>query len=134
MVAYPASETGEFETTLLHAHDDSLDCPELHGIRSPAEVLAGYRDCAPDTSRWYLARVGDAPVGVLILGPGELHFVGVLPEWRGQGVGRALVEEALARDPQLSLIVDARNIPAIRLYRSVGFEVAGSRDVFLRFR
>ena len=47
-----------FYATLLRCHDDSLDCPELHGVRTPDEVLAGYRDCAPDPASWWLARRG----------------------------------------------------------------------------
>jgi ribosomal protein S18 acetylase RimI-like enzyme len=133
-VPYPACDPAEFDRTLLRAHDDSLDCPELHGVRSPDEVLAGYRDCAPDRSRWWLARLGAEPVGVLVLGPGDLSFVGVLPEHRGHGIGRALVEAAVSWHPDLSLIVDDRNIPAIALYRSLGFEAVGSRDVFICLR
>jgi GNAT superfamily N-acetyltransferase len=133
-VAYPDADPAEFERTLLRAHDDSLDCPELHGVRSPDEVLAGYHDCAPDLSAWWLARLDDEPAGVLVLGPGDLTFVGVVPERRGQGIGRALVEAAVSWRPDLSLIVDDRNVPAIRLYQSVEFDPVGSRDVFVWVR
>jgi ribosomal protein S18 acetylase RimI-like enzyme len=134
LVPYANTDPADFERTLLRAHDDSLDCPELHGVRTPDEVLAGYRDCAPDLSGWWLARVGDESVGAVILGPGELSFVGVVPERRGQGIGRALVEAAVSWHAELSLIVDERNAPAIALYRSLGFQTVGSRDVYLLLR
>jgi ribosomal protein S18 acetylase RimI-like enzyme len=128
LVPYPDCDPAEFLQILMRSHDDSLDCPELHGARTPEEVLAGYRDCAPDPARWWLARDGADPVGVLILGADELSFVGVVPDRRGRGVGRALVEAAGSVG---SVTVDSRNAPAVQLYRSVGFAVAGARDVYL---
>jgi ribosomal protein S18 acetylase RimI-like enzyme len=134
LVPYPTCDPAEFARTLFRAHDDSLDCPELHGVRSPDEVLAGYRDCAPDPSCWWLALVGNEPVGVLVLGSGELTFVGVVPERRGQRIGRALVQAAVSWQSELSLTVDERNSRAIALYQSLAFEAVGSRDVFVWLR
>ena len=52
--------------------------------------------------------------------------IGVETAWRGRGVGRALLEALMASaraegHRALSLSVDARNAPALALYRSVGF-------------
>lgn len=53
--------------------------------------------------------------------------------WRGQGVGAALMGEAIAWAKQTGIVsrielqVYARNEPAIRLYRKFGFEVEGRR-------
>lgn len=49
---------------------------------------------------------------------------------RSQGIGRALLTALVERaredgHPSLSLSVDARNAPALALYRSVGFETVG---------
>ena len=55
----------------------------------------------------------------------------VAPESRGQGVGKALLLEALAlarsidQLQQVNLSVNAANLPAIRLYESVGFKEFG---------
>jgi ribosomal protein S18 acetylase RimI-like enzyme len=55
----------------------------------------------------------------------------VAPEARGHGVGRALMETALARArewpglQQIHLAVTTVNEPARRLYRALGFEVYG---------
>ena len=130
----PFSEVAEveFQRTLMKANDDSLDCPELTGTRTTSEVLAGYREAASDQSRWWLARLAGESVGVLILGDNELCFVGVVPKHRVRGVGRALMEAACGFAVDLNLIVDVRNDPAVRLYRSFGFEIVGAREVFLK--
>jgi len=58
--------------------------------------------------------------------------LGLLPEWRGRGVGRRLIERTLdaARAFPLSrveLAVRADNEGAIALYRRVGFAEEGRR-------
>jgi mycothiol synthase len=131
LIAYPDVDPGEFLRVLVRCHEDSLDCPELNDLRTPDELLAGYRDCAPEIAQWWLARRDGTSVGVLVLGAGELAFIGVTPEQRGFGFGRELVRFACGFSMPLSLIVDARNTPAIQLYSSVGFETVGSREVYL---
>jgi len=131
LVPYAACDSADFERVLMRAHDDSLDCPELHGMRTSVEVLEGYRDCAPDPARWWLARRHGEGIGVLLLSAVDLIFVGVVPDKREKGIGRTLVEAACAIAPVLNVTVDVRNIPAVQLYQSVGFEATGARDVFI---
>lgn len=45
----------------------------------------------------------------------------VIPEWRGRGVGSALLQAMLGRHPSMSLSVDDDNVGAISLYRRLGF-------------
>jgi ribosomal protein S18 acetylase RimI-like enzyme len=104
----------------------------MQNLRTADDVVAGYRDCAPDTGQWWLAEVNGEPAGVLILADSELVFVGVVPQRRGDGIGRALVATACEKSSELSLVVDVRNTPAVQLYLSVGFEVVGAREVFLK--
>lgn len=52
--------------------------------------------------------------------------IGVATPWRARGVGRALLEALIATaradgHRALSLSVDARNVPALALYRAAGF-------------
>jgi ribosomal protein S18 acetylase RimI-like enzyme len=59
-------------------------------------------------------------------GKGSIQNVGVIPAYRGQGLGRALVGRALMgfREQgveKVYLEVTAENIAAVRLYRSMGF-------------
>jgi ribosomal protein S18 acetylase RimI-like enzyme len=65
--------------------------------------------------------------GVKDQGPiGAIQNVGVIPSYRGRGLGRALVRRALAGFCQAGLHrayleVTAENAAAVRLYRDVGF-------------
>lgn len=59
-------------------------------------------------------------------GHGAIQNVGVLPEFRGRGLGRALMLRALAGfaacgAKRASLEVTAQNRPAMRMYRELGF-------------
>jgi [ribosomal protein S18]-alanine N-acetyltransferase len=65
----------------------------------------------------------------------ELGNVAVTAEARGQGVGRALVEEAIVRTGargarELFLEVRESNEVAQRLYESMGFEAVGRRRAY----
>ncbi|MDQ7039281.1 MAG: ribosomal protein S18-alanine N-acetyltransferase [Aquificota bacterium] len=70
----------------------------------------------------------------LIKGEAFLMTLAVAPEWRGKGVGkwflRKIVERLKGKAEVVSLDVRKSNIPAIRLYRSLGFKVVRER---LRF-
>jgi GNAT superfamily N-acetyltransferase len=59
-------------------------------------------------------------------GHGGVQNVGVVPEYRGRGIGRALLLKALAGFAAAGvrrayLEVTARNEPAVRMYRDLGF-------------
>ncbi len=139
----PAAEpTAAFADTLMATYDGTLDCPELNGDRTAAEVLAGHRAAAADPPDWSLASAGAEPVGVVLLGPGprpgvaELSYLGLVRSARGKGLGRELLRFALARAAAsaagwLTLSVDVRNAPALRLYRGHGFREYDLQDVFL---
>ena len=80
-----------------------------------------------------VARTGDEVVGYCIAGRCEsphdrvwILGVAVLPSHRGEGIGRALVAESLARirttvAREVRLTVDAGNARARRLYEGLGF-------------
>ena len=60
---------------------------------------------------------------------GSIQNVGVVPEHRGLGLGRALVLQALAGFraaglKRVYLEVTAQNVRAVRLYRALGFRLA----------
>jgi ribosomal protein S18 acetylase RimI-like enzyme len=67
---------------------------------------------------------GDARHGDSV---GWVATIGVLPEYRGRGIGTALLvacEQAL-NTPNVRLCVRASNETAIRLYRQTGYEQVG---------
>jgi [ribosomal protein S18]-alanine N-acetyltransferase len=68
----------------------------------------------------------------LLLDEGHIMNVAVDPDLRGCGVGRMLVQRVLDDCRQagasfVSLEVRESNLPAISLYRKMGFEVVGKR-------
>jgi ribosomal protein S18 acetylase RimI-like enzyme len=61
----------------------------------------------------------------------------VKQDWRGKGVGRALLTDAIAWAPsagikRIELYVYVRNAPAIALYEKFGFAIEGRRKAFIR--
>lgn len=64
-----------------------------------------------------------------------VESVAVLPEWRGRGVGRRMMAEALAQAHRagrrrVGLYVVEGNERALRLYRSLGFRVEYGRTLW----
>jgi ribosomal protein S18 acetylase RimI-like enzyme len=131
-----------FAETVVQSYAASQDFPEINGARTIEEAVAGHQVAGFDPQRWWLARAGGAPVGVLLINPTlegdgwEVAYVGVVPEARRRGFGRELMGKALfeakaAGQPHVTLSVDARNRPARALYHHLGFEPLEVREVFL---
>nr|AEH26475.1 hypothetical protein [uncultured Acidobacteria bacterium A2] len=132
-----------FHETLLRTYEGTRDFPEVNGVRTIEEVIAGHMaQGIHDPQLWWLARHAGDAVGVLLLtempdgGEFDVIYVGVVPEARGRGFGlemtlKAIYETRLAEQRQLTLSVDARNQPARKLYEKVGFERHEQREVFL---
>lgn len=87
----------------------------------------------------YLAETEGRIVGKVHLqlssGTGSIYGLGVLPENRGQGYGRAILMQAVhqlkamqARDIMLQVAVENAN--ALRLYQSCGFEETSTMDYY----
>jgi mycothiol synthase len=132
-----------FQEVLARTYVDSLDCPEINGLRSMDEVIAGHQAQGRHDPRfWWLASADGRPIGVAITtelpetGDWDLSYLGIVPEARRQGFGReillhVLVEARAAGVSSLSLCVDGRNEPAWQLYQSIGFQLFDRREVFL---
>lgn len=70
-------------------------------------------------------------------GPGEYYLdtLAVLPSYRGRGIGRALIQDAIKRGidmgyEKITLVVDANMPKLISLYTLLGFTLADHRHVF----
>ena len=76
----------------------------------------GLMDCC------YLARMTGRVIGAACVNPyvNELHYVAVLPEWRRRGIGRRLVELALAE-------LVRRGSDHVRIEASLAMADAGGR-------
>jgi mycothiol synthase len=138
-----ACET-EFRALLQATYACSLDMPELEGVRSLDDIIEGHRSTGrfvPD--RWRLGQVpGEPNMAVVLLlsevperDVWEIVYLGLTVSARGRGLGLAAIAHALdlARShvSRLELAVDARNLPALRLYESAGFVSFDRRSVHL---
>jgi len=141
-------EAGEdaFRKTLGATYAGSLDMPELEGVRSLDDVMAGHRSAGRFVPElWRLGTIPDRPdpVAVLMLSPvpdreaWEIVYLGLAPEARGRGLGAEVLAHArdLAienrRVSTLELAADARNAPALKLYQAAGFVPHDRRRVHL---
>jgi ribosomal protein S18 acetylase RimI-like enzyme len=130
----------KFARTIERTYEGSLDCPAMAGLRTAQDALATHRATGVfRAGAWHLALEGGEAVGVVLAseveGRGDLVYLGVVPEARGHGVGRALLVQAI-RDtarmglPALTVAVDTENGPAWRLYARAGFKEVRRRLVF----
>lgn len=108
-------------------------------VEEEREILA--KAAAAPNSVFLLAEEGEDIVGEINCRGGTRQAtrhavtlgISVRQEWRGQGIGEALMAAVIAWAKQTGLVsrielqVYARNEPAIRLYRKFGFEVEGRR-------
>ncbi len=131
---------------LLRTYEGSLDCPALNGLRSATDVIQGYREqgnFAPE--RWFFVQQKEHDVGALLLtayedtGNWEIVYMGLLPEARGVGWGREVLEYAmwqagLGGAERLVLAVDQANLFASAMYEQAGFTVWDQRIVYARLR
>lgn len=141
--AWSGTTSHEQTQVLLETHAGTLDCPELNGVRTPAEVVAGFvPGSAENCPWWYSLHTGARMIGVLLFDQGpqrsilELSYLGLIPAARGRGLGRAALAlatriAASSGYQALSISVDVRNEPALRLYRRDGFVETDRRDVYL---
>lgn len=90
-------------------------------------------------TKFFVAQKGEKVLGYIgiscILDEGYITNVAVFPEYRRQGVGKALLERvfSLARDEGLSFVsleVRESNTPAITLYENLSFKQEGKRKNF----
>ena len=141
--SYREADPGLFCATLEKTYEGTLDCPELNGIRTTEEIIAGHiSQGRHDPERWWLAFDGAAPVAVLLLAEipewhgWDLSYLGVVPEARRRGFAQTLALKALwecrqAGQSKMTLSVDRRNLPAQLLYEKLGFIAYDHRDVYL---
>jgi GNAT superfamily N-acetyltransferase len=143
---YTPARHASFSRIVERTYVGTLDCPILARIRGGDESLEAHRATGQFVpNAWRIYRENDHDVGVLILAEHperdtwEVAYLGVVPDARGRGLGRAILHDALtlARESGRSTIeiaVDSANTPALRLYRSLGFTDVRCFAVHLRVR
>lgn len=126
-------------STLFATYEETLDCPELNGIRQPKDVLSEYYSMSYLPQKWWILFRRREPIGVLLLSPGaksscELSYFGLVSTARRQGLGQRLFRFALAEAQRLgsevTLSMDERNAPARQLYLQAGFQLQQMRRIY----
>lgn len=146
-VTYDGERNHERFAALLEAtYAGSLDCPELNGVRTADEALAGHRGTGRfDPRLWTLYHAAGQDAGLMLvvehpaLRAREIVYMGVAPEARGRGVGSAMLVDALqaaraAGCETILLGVDVRNHVACALYERQGFVELCRRVIHFRVR
>ena len=142
-VRYSVQSQAEFAAVVLATYENSLDCPELTGLRPIEDILASHRASGQfDPALWDLARINGETAGCLLLSRVaqapmvEIVYMGVVAAHRRRGVGKLLLRRALDQcraiaARRLSVVVDNRNDPARQLYERFAFTPVARRDAYL---
>jgi len=147
----PASTLGpeeRLDSALILAMEasyiETLDCPELCGIREGRDVLASHRATGVfDPALWWLVIEAGSPCGCMLISrcpdarSAELVYLGLAPRLRGRGIGSRLLAMGIERSrgpglDEMTCAVDARNAPAIGLYERFGFRSFARRTAFVK--
>lgn len=129
---------GNVDDVLVAAMDasyiDTLDCPELCGLRSTCDILTSHKATGiHDQSLWWIVTYNDEPHGCALFSPCpdqrsfELVYLGLSPALRGKGLGLRLMRHGIGECSKINntwsmaCAVDERNSPAIKLYESLQF-------------
>lgn len=123
-----------FVETMQQTYVGSLDFPEVNAFRTAEEAFESHVTHSQIVrGGWLVFHHRRKPAGMLLLSPGqgshwEITYMGVCPQARGQGIGRAMLEAGISllknREAQvLTLGVDSRNHYAISLYERYGFRM-----------
>ncbi len=143
---YSAELHSAFARIVERTYVGTLDCPVLAQLRSGEDSLTAHRATGHFLpTAWRLYRSAELDVGVLLLAEHperdtwEVAYLGVIPEARGQGIGRAILNDGLKRAKSsgrstMEIAVDVGNLPALRLYRAVDFTDVRQYSVHLRLK
>lgn len=135
----------ELMDVMRQTYRDSQDCPRLVGARPIEDVLASHKESGLFTPQsWWIVYRESRPAGCLLMNQshdmqtGEIVYMGVEPEFRGQGLGLTLLSHAGWVAGQMGLVtmrlaVDVDNWPAKRLYEQFGFNKTQQKQAFSAF-
>jgi len=125
------------------SYEETLDCPGLCGLRRTEDIILGHKSSGcHDPDGWLLAKVDGVFAGAVLVNPSsendniELVYLGLAPPVRGRGLGKHLLETQLARYSgstfrRVTLAVDTKNLPAIRIYEDLGFRGTAHRNAYI---
>jgi len=140
----PADSDSVLASALEQTYAETLDCPELCGLRETRDVIASHRASGVfDPAFWWVLERGEEALGALLFNPNpeqdaiELVYMGIAPEIRGMGIAGRAFRHALAKcaarnERVITCAVDTRNKPARTLYEKHGFQRTHTRFALVR--
>ncbi len=108
---------------------DAVDA--THHFLAPEDrraIEAEVRGSLPGADLWLAVTSEDRPVGFMGLSGRHMDALFIDLAHRGQGVGRALVEHALAMSQVLTTDVNEQNPQAVGFYERMGFKPFGRSE------
>ena len=137
-------DDSDLALALERSYEQTLDCPELCGLRATRDVISSHRATGIwEPELWWLVRDHGEPAGAALLSPcpsqqhSELVYMGLAPGVRGRGVASRLLRLGLGETLRrytypVTCAVDERNIPAQKLYERSGFSIFERRIAYVR--
>jgi GNAT superfamily N-acetyltransferase len=132
-------------TALNRTYMETMDCPELCGMRTTADILASHKATGEfDPALWWVFLLKGEPHGCLLLTRCpeqrtlELVYLGLSPELRGKGLSHAALwmgiqaAKASCAGWTVACAVDLRNAPALKVYGRLGFRSFSERTAMVR--
>lgn len=108
------------ETAKVHRQSFDERLPSLAGLHTPEEDRDYFRNHLFDKCEMWGA-VDGRLVGFIAFANGWIEQLYILPEWQGQGIGKALLEIAKGKSPKLRAWTFQQNTPARQFYERNGF-------------
>jgi len=141
---YTTADHDVFARLIEATYVDGLDCPGLSELRDIEDVIEGHKHAGRfDARRWSLLMCDGRPAGCILFAENplrptvELVYMGVHSDFSRQSIGRYILDwglynECMDQTTSVTLAVDARNVPARRLYDQAGFRQTMRRRAMIR--
>lgn len=131
------------EQLIVGTFEGTRDCPQLVGLRQPADILDGYQSVGQyDPKLWTILYLDGVAAGLSLVSNNpaaevvELIYLGLLPFARGRGLGKLLLNQALRESSttgsnSIVLACDEVNPPALHMYETGGFRRVFRKAAFI---
>jgi putative acetyltransferase len=108
---------------------DAVDA--THDFLTPEDRIAieeEVKGFLPEAPLWLAVDSADRPVAFMLLDDNNMEALFIDPAYRGQGVGKALVEHAIALHSSITTEVNEQNGQAVGFYQRMGFVPTGRSE------
>ncbi|MBN8845998.1 MAG: acetyltransferase [Sphingomonadales bacterium] len=102
-----------------------------HDFLTPGDRIAieeQVRSFLPQVSLWLAVDADDRPVAFMLLNGSSMEALFIDPAYRGQGIGKALVEHAVRLHGTITTDVNEQNGQAVGFYERMGFTATGRSE------